>query len=69
MNCHIIYIFEPTSADPAFPEGGDADPGRGGRGPTYDFAKFSPKKPKELHDIEKILGRRGEGAPLDPPMT
>ena len=41
----------------------------GGRGPTYDFAKFSPKNPKELQDIEKILGRRGEGAPLDPPMT
>ena len=30
-----------------------------GGAPTYDFAKFSEK----LHEIEKILGRRG-GAPL-----
>ena len=36
--------------------------------PTYDFAKFSEK----LHEIEKILGRRGRdvGAPpLDPPLS
>ena len=32
--------------------------------PTNDFAKFSTKK---LHEIEKILGRGGGGAP-DPPM-
>ena len=29
---------------------------RGEGAPTYDFVKFS----KNLHEIEKILGRRGE---------
>ena len=40
-----------------------------GRGRVkYDFAEFSTK---ELHEIKKILGRRGAragGAPLDPPL-
>ena len=36
----------------------------GGGTPTYDFAKFSEK----LHEIEKILGCRGGGPPLDPPL-
>ena len=38
-----------------------ADPPGGA--PTYDFVKFSRK----LHEIEKILGRRG-APPLDPPL-
>ena len=48
-----------TGADPGFPvERGVNPPGA----PTYDFAKFS----KKLHEIEKILGRRG--SPLDSPL-
>ena len=47
-----IYISHP-GADPGFPIGGGANP-LGGV-PTYDFAKFCEK----LHEIGKILGRRG----------
>ena len=49
--------------------GGSRIPRRRGRqpsrvgAPTYDFAKFR----KKLHEIEKILGRRG-GAPGAPPL-
>ena len=46
-----------SGADPGFPVGLGANP-RGGA-PTYEFAKFC----KKLHEIEKILGRRGR-APL-----
>ena len=42
-----------TGADPGFLLGGGANPLGGA--PTYDFVKFS----KKLHEIEKILGRRG----------
>ena len=49
-----------SGADPGFPVGGGANP-RGA--PTYDFVKFSEK----LHEIEKILGRRGGRAPGAPP--
>ena len=42
-----------AGADPGFPVGGGANPPGGA--PTYDFAKFHEK----LHEIEKILGRRG----------
>ena len=51
-------------ADPGFPVGGGANPLAGA--PTYDFAKFCEK----LHEIEKILGRRGGTgrAPLNPPL-
>ena len=35
----------------------------GGGAPTYEIAKFSEK----LHEIEKISGRRGGGAPPKPP--
>ena len=41
-----------------FPE--ERAPTPPGGGPTYDFAKFSPK----LHEIERILAR---GASLRPP--
>ena len=50
-----------TRADPGFPVGGA--PTLGGT-PTYDFAKFF----KKLHEIEKILGRRG-APPLNPPLV
>ena len=46
------------------PSGG----GGGGEAPTYEIAKFSEK----LHEIEKILGRRGARgpcAPLNPPLV
>ena len=46
--------------DPGFPVGRGADP-RGGV--TYDFSK------KELHDIEKLLVRKGGGNPLDSPLV
>ena len=39
--------------DPGFPVGGA--PILGGEAPAYDFAKYSQK----LHEIDKILGRRG----------
>ena len=42
-----------TGVDPVFLVGGGASPPTGA--PTYDFAKFSEK----LHEIKKILGRRG----------
>ena len=53
--------------------GGSRIPRRRGRQPsggtpTYDFAKFCEK----LHEIEKMLGRRGACAgcaPLNPPLT
>ena len=56
----------------ALARGGSRIPRRRGRqpyrgAPTYDFAKFCEK----LHEIEKILGRRGAGAghaPLNPPL-
>ena len=53
-----------AGADPRFPVGGGTDPLGA---PTYGFVNFSQK----LHEIEKILGRRGEragDAPLDPPL-
>ena len=42
-------------ADTGFPIGEGTNIWRGP--PTYDFAKLS----KKLHEIEKILGRWGEG--------
>ena len=44
-----------SAADPGFSVGGGRQPSKK-RAPTYDFAKFSEK----LHDIEKILDRRGD---------
>ena len=49
-------IQRDAGADPGFPVGGGANPSGGA--PTYEFAKFREK----LHEIEKILGRRGGGA-------
>ena len=47
---------EIAGANPGFPVGGGADPlGGGGGAPTYDFVKFSEK----LHEIKKIMDRRG----------
>ena len=58
-----IYI-DLTGVDPGFHVGGGAKPlGRGA--PTYDFVKFSEK----LHEIEKILDRKGGGAPGAPPLN
>ena len=54
-----------AGTDPGFPIGGGTNP-LGGV-PTYDFAKFCEK----LHEIEKMLGRRGSvrrGRPQDPPL-
>ena len=42
-----------SGADPGFPVGGGANPPGGA--PTYDFAKFCEK----MHEIEKILARKG----------
>ena len=53
-----------AGTDPGFPVAGGADPTGVGGAPTYDFAKFST----DLHEIEKILGRRGR-APLPPPRS
>ena len=50
-------------ADPGFPVGGGADP-RGGCQHII-FAKFC----KKLHEIEKILGRRGARAGHAPPKS
>ena len=52
-----------SGADPGFPVGGGAN--LPGEAPTYDFAKFCEK----LHEIEKILGRRGGGVPGCPPKS
>ena len=49
-----------SGADLGFPVGRGANPPGA---PTYDFVKFSEK----LHEIEKILVRRG-APPLDPPL-
>ena len=58
----VLLITEITRAraDPGFSVGGGADPPRWRGRPTYDFVKFS----KKLHEIEKILGRRGVASPL-----
>ena len=52
-----------AGADPGFSVGGGTN-SPGGK-PTYDFAKFCQK----LHEIEKILGRRGRRAPGAPPLN
>ena len=49
--------------DPGFPVGGGANPLGGA--PTYDFVKFSEK----LHEIEKILDRRGGARRVRPPKS
>ena len=64
---YLIFLIKTlwSGADPGFPVGGGADPLGGA--PTYDFVKFSEK----LHEIEKILGRRGARAgcaPLNLPL-
>ena len=51
-----------SGADTGFSVGGGANP-PGGR-QTYKFARFSQK----LHEIKKILVRRGGAPPLDPPL-
>ena len=58
----VLLITEITRAraDPGFSVGGGADPPRWRGRPTYDLVKFS----KKLHEIEKILGRRGVASPL-----
>ena len=61
----FILLILLSGADPGFPVGGGANPTGV---PTYDFAKFCEK----LHEIEKILGRRGVhagGTPPNPPLT
>ena len=57
---HAILRF--SGADPGFPVGGGANP-PGGGAPTYEFAKCREK----LHEIEKILGRRGGARRARPP--
>ena len=52
-----------TGADPGFPLGGGANPPGGA--PTYDFVKLSEK----LHEIEKILGRRGRAPGASSPKS
>ena len=66
LQTYVIKLFGNeylTGADPGFPVGGGANPLGGA--PTYDFAKFCEK----LHEIEKILGRRGGRAPGAPPLN
>ena len=58
---HAAASRHVAGADPGFPVGGGAD--SLGGGPTYDFVKLSQK----LHEIEKILGRRG-GARRERPL-
>ena len=56
-----MHNMSTAGADPGFSVGGGADPPGGA--PTYDYVKISEK----LHEIEKILDRRGActgGAPL-----
>ena len=53
-----------SGADQGYPVGGGSNL-RGGGAPTYDFAKFYEK----LHEIEKILGRRGACAGGAPPKS
>ena len=57
---HIWCLCNKSEADPGFTVRGGADP-RGA--PTYDFVKFSEK----LHEIKKILDRRG-APPPNPPL-
>ena len=54
-----------AGADPGFPVGGGANPRGGGGAPTYDFVKSSEK----LHEIEKILDRRGACTGCAPPLN
>ena len=64
LSSHFTKICHQPGADPGFPVGGGANPPGGGRTPTYDFAKF----PKQLHEIEKILGHCQCQTPLPMPM-
>ena len=61
---HVTSAFASTLtvADPGFPRGGGAN--RKGEAPTYYLEKFSRK----LHENEEILGQRGGGCPLRPPL-
>ena len=55
----------PSGADPGFPVGVGANLHAGTLAATYNFVKYSQK----LHEIKKILGRRGwraSGAPPPP---
>ena len=57
LGCSDWWIFVYNSnagADPGFYIGGDANPAEGGAN-----LRFYQKFPKKLHEIEKILGRRG----------
>ena len=56
--CICTHVLAGAGADPGFPVGGGANPPGGT--PTYDFSE-------KLHEIEKILARRGD-ASLDPPL-
>ena len=56
-------LVSSIGADPAFPSGGGDNP-RGSGMTTYDFADFS----KKLHEIKKILVRRGWGAHAGAPL-
>ena len=58
QKCKItgLVVTSIPGADPGFPVVGGANPPGV---PTYDFAKFCEK----LHEIKKILGRRGGGGP------
>ena len=59
-------------ADPGFPVGGGADL-PGGANIVQFCQLFQKKKKKKMHEIEKILGRRGGRTPgtppLDPPLN
>ena len=59
----ILFLNTRSEADSILPVGEGAYPWGGGA--RYDFAYF----PQNLHEIEKILGRRARGVPLlDPPL-
>ena len=63
VSCFECKIQPTAGADPGFPIGGGANCPGGGA--TYEFANF----PQKLHEIEKISGRRGGGAPGVPPKS
>ena len=59
----MLFWRNKSGPHPGFPVRGGADL-LGGGVPTYDFVIFSEK----LHEIKKIFGREGWGAPPNPPL-